>query len=235
MAQRRRYYILGVFCLIAIFLIFHGGRNFRHSVSSRSAENPNALPLHQNPDNSLILGDVPLTGHAIAPKLANETAKAELGRATWKFFHTVMARFPEHPTPEESSTLKTFIHSFQRVYPCGECAEHFGELLKKFPPQVSGRQAAAGWACHVHNEVNKSLGKEVFDCNDIGDFYDCGCGDDEGKEGKGKKAETEEEGRGAARTTEIRGLKEKPEMSEESKEKLQTLGRDFNEDLLATD
>ena len=38
---------------------------------------------------------------------------------------------------------------------------------------------AAAWACHVHNEVNKSLKKELFDCSQIGDFYDCGCGDDE--------------------------------------------------------
>lgn len=52
--------------------------------------------------------------------------------------------------------------------------------------------------CFVHNLVNERLGKEVFDCNKIGDFYDCGCGDDkkkkEGEEGvvveleRGKKS-----------------------------------------------
>jgi len=35
-----------------------------------------------------------LTGGSIAPKLENATAKAELGRASWKLFHTMMARFP---------------------------------------------------------------------------------------------------------------------------------------------
>ena len=40
------------------------------------------------------------------------------------------------------------------------------------------------WACVVHNEVNKSLKKELFDCSKIGDFYDCGCAED-GEEGKG--------------------------------------------------
>jgi FAD-linked sulfhydryl oxidase len=54
----------------------------------------------------------------------------------------------------------------------------------KFPPQVSTRSTAAAWACHVHNEVNKSLKKPLFDCSKIGDFYDCGCADDE-KDGKG--------------------------------------------------
>ncbi|OTA97848.1 hypothetical protein M434DRAFT_391469 [Hypoxylon sp. CO27-5] len=119
-----------------------------------------------------------LTGGAIAPKLENATIKAELGRSTWKFFHTMMARFPEKPTEEDSLALKTFIQLFARLYPCGDCARHFQKLLTQYPPQVSSRNAAAGWACFVHNQVNERLKKPLFDCNNIGDFYDCGCGDD---------------------------------------------------------
>ena len=66
----------------------------------------------------------------------------------------------------------------------GECAGHFRQILNKFPPQVSSRSSAAAWACHVHNEVNKSLQKEVFDCSNIGDFYDCGCADEDEKKDK---------------------------------------------------
>ncbi|RYC55528.1 hypothetical protein CHU98_g10680 [Xylaria longipes] len=119
-----------------------------------------------------------LEGGSIAPKLENATAKAELGRASWKLFHTMMARFPEKPTEEDSLALKTYIKLFARLYPCGDCASHFQQLLKKFPPQIGSRNAAAGWACHVHNQVNERLKKPIFDCNNIGDFYDCGCGDD---------------------------------------------------------
>lgn len=61
---------------------------------------------------------------------------------------------------------------------------HFQKILARFPPQVSTRSAAAAWACHVHNEVNKSLQKERFDCANIGDFYDCGCAEDGGKKKK---------------------------------------------------
>ena len=63
----------------------------------------------------------------------------------------------------------------------GECAAHFRHILNQFPPQVSTRSNAAAWACHVHNEVNKSLEKEMFDCSKIGDFYDCGCADEDDK------------------------------------------------------
>lgn len=125
-----------------------------------------------------------LAGGAIAPKLENATLKAELGRSTWKFLHTMMARFPDKPTEDDSLALKTFVQLFARLYPCGDCARHFQKLLAKYPPQVSSRNAAAGWACFMHNQVNERLKKPLFDCNKIGDFYDCGCGDE-------KKEETE--------------------------------------------
>lgn len=68
----------------------------------------------------------------------------------------------------------------------GECAEHFGKVLAKYPPQVSSRKAAAMWGCMVHNIVNKRLKKPEFDCKNIGDAYDCGCGDTEEGESKAK-------------------------------------------------
>jgi FAD-linked sulfhydryl oxidase len=57
---------------------------------------------------------------------------------------------------------------------------------------VSSRSAAAAWGCHVHNEVNKSLKKELFDCSKIGDFYDCGCADDPKKEKTKSKSKKKE-------------------------------------------
>ncbi|KAL1793361.1 hypothetical protein ACET3X_008343 [Alternaria dauci] len=124
------------------------------------------------------ISEAVLTGHAIALKLENATAKAELGRAAWKVLHTTFARFPESPTEEEQEALRSYVHLFQRLYPCGECAEHFGQVLAKYPPQVSSRTAAAMWGCYVHNIVNKRLDKPEFNCADIGDAYDCGCGDE---------------------------------------------------------
>lgn len=172
-----------------------------------------------------------LNGHSIMSKLGNETAKAELGRATWKYFHTVMARFPDKPTKDESSALKSYIHLFQRLYPCGECSEHFRQILDKFPPQTSSRSAAAVWACHVHNEVNKSLKKDIFDCANIGDFYDCGCAEDGGKaEDKetGEKKDIKEKDVGAKAA----GTAMSPERIEEI---TGANGRDFNMDLLKDD
>jgi FAD-linked sulfhydryl oxidase len=205
--------LLVAYCFVTFFRgLPNGTRALNHGMPNT----PNAPVL----DLSSTSNDLE-QGASIMPKLANETAKAELGRATWKYFHTVMARFPEKPTAEESSTLKTYIHLFQRLYPCGECSEHFRKILDKFPPQTSSRSAAAVWACHVHNEVNKSLGKEVWDCSKIGDFYDCGCAEDGTAEGGGGK----EEGK-----VEVEG---KQAISKERMEKISGAnGRDFNMDLL---
>ena len=115
-------------------------------------------------------------GGVIMPKLGNATAKAELGRATWKLMHTMTLRFPDKPTEDERKALESFFYLTSRLYPCGECATEFQALLKQYPPQTSSRMVAALWLCHVHNQVNKRLKKSEFDCTKLDETYDCGCG-----------------------------------------------------------
>ncbi|KAK1217228.1 hypothetical protein PQX77_020118 [Marasmius sp. AFHP31] len=123
------------------------------------------------PDGETVKGGV------IMEKLGNATAKAELGRATWKLLHTMTLRYPEKPTQDERNALDSYFHLFSRLYPCGECATEFQALLKKYPPQTSSRLTASTWLCHVHNQVNERLKKPEFDCAHLDETYDCGCGD----------------------------------------------------------
>ncbi|MCJ1371735.1 hypothetical protein MMC20_002954 [Loxospora ochrophaea] len=172
---------------LVLLLTVAGFLSFTYIGLSRSSAP--SLSYQSEPIHHVAVAEEILKGDAIMPKLGNETLKAELGRAAWKLFHTTMARFPDQPTQDEQTALTSYIHLFARLYPCGECAGHFRSILKKFPPQASTRSTAAAWACHVHNEVNKSLQKPVFDCTNIGDFYDCGCAEDE--EDGGKKIEAQ--------------------------------------------
>ena len=184
--------------------------------SRSSSSSPGSPLAHSDstPIDEVPVSKDVLKGDVISSKIGNETLKAELGRAAWRVLHTTMAKFPDKPTADEQTALASYLHLFARLYPwyafllslslfsfpvhkfasilikgstnsC-ECAAHFREILAKFPPQVSTRSNAAAWACHVHNEVNKSLKKELFDCSNIGDFYDCGCAD-EVAETMGKK------------------------------------------------
>lgn len=88
-------------------------------------------------------------------------------------------RFPEQPTQQQSEDLRSFFHLFSLLYPCGDCASHFQQLLQELPPQVGSRKNAAMWLCNAHNAVNDRLGKPIFDCRDLNSTYDCGCGEDE--------------------------------------------------------
>jgi FAD-linked sulfhydryl oxidase len=181
---------------VLLFLTFIMWMSLQDRSEDRLSGVPAALPKwmqkgNKQPEIPTIIPEVQ-TGTAIMGQLGNETLKEELGRAAWKLFHTTMARFPDKPTQDESDALKSYIHLFARLYPCGECATHFQGILEQFPPQTSSRSAAAVWACHVHNEVNKSKNKDIFDCSQIGDFYDCGCADDE-KEAMSKAGEDSHE------------------------------------------
>jgi hypothetical protein len=43
--------------------------------------------------------------------------RAELGRASWKLLHTMMARYPDEPSEEQQESLRSFIYLFARLYP----------------------------------------------------------------------------------------------------------------------
>lgn len=103
------------------------------STGNHSVPRLNRNPISTSVDDLAHVSPDMQKGDAIMGHLGNETAKADLGRAAWKLFHTTMARFPDQPSEEESQALKSYLYLFARLYPCGECASHFQSILKKFP------------------------------------------------------------------------------------------------------
>ena len=58
---------------------------------------------------------------SIMPSMPDPETKKEVGRASWKYFHTLLARFPDEPSEEERQKLNMFIQLYAELYPCGEC------------------------------------------------------------------------------------------------------------------
>lgn len=54
---------------------------------------------------------------------------------------------------------------FGKLYPCWVCAEDFQEYMERNKVRTESRESFGRWMCEAHNEVNKKLGKSVFDCN----------------------------------------------------------------------
>ncbi|XP_044508105.1 FAD-linked sulfhydryl oxidase ERV1-like [Mangifera indica] len=120
--------------------------------ASPSLGKQNKDPTHQ----------ILLKGSSAAP-----VTKEELGRATWTFLHALAAQYPEEPTRQQKKDVKELMAILSRMYPCKECADHFKEVLRANPVQAGSHSEFSQWLCHVHNVVNRSLGKLVFPCERV--------------------------------------------------------------------
>ncbi|KAG2495687.1 hypothetical protein HYH03_006287 [Edaphochlamys debaryana] len=135
-----------------------------------------SLPLANITSTGLGLSSPPLASTtALAPAYpapaasakatAAATAKAEVGRATWTLLHTLAAQFPQKPSRQQQKDARTLVDVLTRIYPCGDCARHFAELVKREPPVVTSGPEFRRWLCSVHNRVNSRLGKPTFNCD----------------------------------------------------------------------
>ncbi|CAH6723036.1 mitochondrial FAD-linked sulfhydryl oxidase Erv1p [[Candida] jaroonii] len=89
----------------------------------------------------------------------------EIGRSSWTFLHSVAATYPETPSSEQQTDLRTFLRLFSKFYPCWYCGEDFEKYQVKNEPSVESQEKFGKWLCDAHNEVNVKLGKPKFDCN----------------------------------------------------------------------
>lgn len=180
--------LLALLAIIAIFWVTFGidhantddsyGLNTLKETISSSLGGGNTGTETKSKDPAWEAKQAKILEQTIMPSMTDAKAKKELGRASWKYFHTLLARFPENPNEEERQKLKTFVQLYAELYPCGECSYHFVKLIEKYPVQTSSREAAAMWGCSVHNMVNTVLKKKQYDCTKILEDYDCGCGPD---------------------------------------------------------
>ncbi|PSC75506.1 FAD-linked sulfhydryl oxidase ERV1 [Micractinium conductrix] len=105
------------------------------------------------------------SGGSAGAASSSTASREEVGRATWTFLHTLAAQYPEHPTRQQKRDARNLIDILTRMYPCGECAAHFKELVGSHPPQVATRADFSLWMCEAHNIVNRRLGKPTFNCS----------------------------------------------------------------------
>jgi len=90
--------------------------------------------------------------------------KSALGSSSWDLLHSMVAWYPDHPSPKDQTMMTQFFDSFARFYPCTYCAEDFQANLKQQPVETASRENLCVWLCQQHNLVNEKLGKPLFPC-----------------------------------------------------------------------
>mmetsp|Transcript_121891 Transcript_121891/g.191293 ORF Transcript_121891/g.191293 Transcript_121891/m.191293 type:complete len:156 (-) Transcript_121891:30-497(-) len=91
--------------------------------------------------------------------------RAEIGRAAWRYLHSMAAHHPERASLAQQQDAQSWISSFVQLYPCSHCAEHFVEVCDSMPPLADTRHNYSMWWCRAHNRVNEELGKEPISCD----------------------------------------------------------------------
>jgi hypothetical protein len=83
----------------------------------------------------------------------------------WKFIHFIALGYPTIPTSDIKNKYYNFFMSLPDVLPCSICGNHFKENLINHPLDdvvLSSRDNLINWTIDMHNEVNKSNNKKIY-------------------------------------------------------------------------
>ena len=96
------------------------------------------------------------------------------GPSGWLFLHSITFEYPTLPTEIEKKYYIDFFTNIQYVLPCTICSHHYSNHLVKYPLTeeiMKTKKNLVEWLIHIHNEVNKSLGKPVLQTNEVINIY----------------------------------------------------------------
>lgn len=94
------------------------------------------------------------------------------GPKLWEIMHTFSFSYPDNPTLQHKQSAYNFYSSIGILIPCENCSKHCKNYIYNNPPNVNSKTDLIKWAFAFHNEVNRRLGKDIYDLNTLYDKYD---------------------------------------------------------------
>jgi len=69
--------------------------------------------------------------------------------------------------------FKSFVTSYTRILPCGECRIHWGEVLEEKPidPHLQRGEEVFNWTVDAHNYVNLRTGKPLVSYEEATNYW----------------------------------------------------------------
>lgn len=93
------------------------------------------------------------------------------GPPAWTFLHTITLNYPENPTIKEKENYSTFFNLLTEILPCDRCKAHYKKNIKEYPIKLDSKEELTKWLFDIHNKVNESNGKEIYDYDDFIEKY----------------------------------------------------------------
>lgn len=95
------------------------------------------------------------------------------GPLFWYVIHIVAFNYPNNPTDLHKMMYKNFFESFANVLPCKKCREHYQSHLSRYPisPFLDNNILLNKWVIDLHNIVNKSLNKRLYNYQEVYNIY----------------------------------------------------------------
>lgn len=95
------------------------------------------------------------------------------GPGMWLFLHTVALEYPENPTLKDKQQHLNFLKCLQPIIPCPKCSNHFKQNLDSYnlDHALENRNNLFEWTVKIHNQVNKSNGKNEWNTSQAYKFY----------------------------------------------------------------
>lgn len=130
-----------------------------------TSSNPTIAKASLFNDSSTSTSTSTSTTHQPRPRVECPPDVEALGRSSWTLLHSIAATYPDTPDKSQQNDLVSFVGLFSKLYPCWVCADDFQGYIARAQPRVGSRDEFGWWLCGAHNEVNRKLGKPVFDCS----------------------------------------------------------------------
>ena len=83
------------------------------------------------------------------------------GRCGWNFISAIAFVYPDEPSADEISHMKSFLSSTARVLPCHVCRDHFAVSVDNMrADDLRSKQQLLFWVHRVQNEIRRRLGRQ---------------------------------------------------------------------------
>lgn len=95
------------------------------------------------------------------------------GKYFWYCIHLTALAYPDNPTEQDKIIYKQFYLSLGKVLPCQKCSRNFGRHLGSIPIDffLQNKDMLFKWTVHIHNIVNKEIGKPQWNVEYAESYY----------------------------------------------------------------